>query len=90
MTDGSTVVVTDDDGVVLGRVYASDLERVDPATTARLVMDPAPSTFRPDVPVEEMARFLDEHELRTALVTTPEGVLLGLLRRERLEASRAT
>jgi predicted transcriptional regulator len=40
-----------------------------------------PSTFRPNVTVEEMVRFMDDRRISTALVTTSEGRLLGLLRR---------
>lgn len=79
-------VVVDEHDVVLGAIRPGDLEG-DGSRTAEQVMDRAPSTFRPDVPVVEMQRWFARHEdLRAAPVTTPEGRLLGLVTRSRLEA----
>jgi Mg/Co/Ni transporter MgtE len=79
-------VVVDEDDVVLGALHAGDLEG-DGDRTAEQVMNRAPSTFRPDVPVEELQRWFARHEdLKAAPVTTPEGRLLGVIARSRLEA----
>jgi CBS domain-containing protein len=43
-------------------------------------MRPGPSTFRPHVPIEEMAAYMVEHELESSPVTTSDGRLVGLLR----------
>jgi CBS domain-containing protein len=48
------------------------------------VMSPGPSTFRPSLPVGEMAEYLDEHELGHALVSTLDGRLVGVVRRRDL------
>jgi hypothetical protein len=44
-----------------------------------------PSTVRPDVPATELARRLRGRDLNTAVLTTPEGHLLGVARRADLE-----
>jgi CBS domain-containing protein len=53
--------------------------------TAEQVMELGPSTFRPNVALDEMANYMHEHELDSALITTNDGVLLGLLRRDDAE-----
>ena len=40
-----------------------------------------PSTFRPSVSLDEMKEYFGKHDLASAPITTPDGVLLGLLRR---------
>ena len=45
-------------------------------------MRPGPSTFRPFVSIEEMARFMIEHALESSPITTSDGRLVGLLRRD--------
>jgi CBS domain-containing protein len=37
-----------------------------------------PVTFRPNVALEEIDRYLTDHKIGHALVTTPEGELIGL------------
>ena len=76
-------VLTSADGTVLGRAPASAL---DPASDATVwdVAEPGPKTFRPHHSVENVTRHLAEKNLRWALVTTPEGQLLGVASREDL------
>ena len=70
-------VVLTADGVVLGIIDPDAL--VPPSTaTAEKVMRPGPATYRPDVPVKELLEKLLPKRLRRALVTTPEGRLLGI------------
>jgi Mg/Co/Ni transporter MgtE len=45
-------------------------------------MRTSPSTFRPHVSIEEMAHFMTDHVLPTSPVTTSDGRLIGVLRRE--------
>jgi CBS domain-containing protein len=66
-------------GVLLGRLRRTGLEG-DPAATAEQVMEPGPSTIRPDTEVAELARRLRDRKLTTAVVTDPDGVLLGIVR----------
>ena len=48
-------------------------------------MERGPSTVRPDIPALELAQRLLDSDLRTAIVTTPEGRLLGIALRPDLE-----
>jgi CBS-domain-containing membrane protein len=47
-------------------------------------MEPGPSTVRPDEPAQKIGQRLAERELKCAVVTTPEGRLLGVARRKDL------
>jgi CBS domain-containing protein len=78
-------VVTGDDRVVLGLLRAKELES-DPELPVERVMRPGPSTFRPFVSVEEMARTMTERSLENSPVTTSDGRLVGLVRREDVDA----
>lgn len=49
---------------------------------AEHLMDPAPVTVRPTMPVEEAAAFMSRNELSQVLVTTSEGKLVGFLSRQ--------
>jgi CBS domain-containing protein len=73
-------LVVSDDGTLLGRLRGPALEG-DPQAAAERVMEEGPSTVRPDAKLEPLLRRLRERDLKTALVTTPEGRLLGVLRR---------
>jgi CBS domain-containing protein len=77
-------LVTTAGGTVLGRVRASKL---DPRAEEPVwdVAEPGPKTFRPHRSAENVARQLAEKDLRWAIVTTPEGRLLGIASREDLE-----
>jgi CBS domain-containing protein len=81
-------VVTSPDGTVLGRLRASALQdSLDGA--GEDVMEPGPSTVRPDVPAAALARRLADRQLTSAIVTTPEGRLIGIARRDDLERGLA-
>ncbi len=74
-------VVVNDERVVLGLLREAELgtegdERVEQ------VMRPGPSTFRPHVPIEDMAQFMVAHDLPTSPITSSDGRLVGVLRRE--------
>jgi hypothetical protein len=47
-------------------------------------MTPGPSTVRPDLSVEDLRERLDRKDLKTALVSTPEGMLIGVVLRSAL------
>jgi Mg/Co/Ni transporter MgtE len=74
-------VVVNEERVVLGLLRAEELARGEDERIEE-AMRPGPSTFRPHVPIEEMARFMVSHELVSSPVTTSDGRLVGLLRRE--------
>jgi Mg/Co/Ni transporter MgtE len=86
-------VVVNDDRVVLGLLRADELKRGQDESVEQ-VMRPGPSTFRPHVPIEELAHHMIHHDLPNSPVTTSDGRLVGLLRRddaarEALEQTRA-
>jgi hypothetical protein len=72
------LVVVDADRVVLGLVSLDALTG-DPATPIEHVMDSAPLTFRPNLRNGEMPGYFKKQALRHTVVTTSDGVLIGLL-----------
>lgn len=79
-------LVTSPAGVLLGRLRREALEG-DPAAMAESVMEPGPSTVRPDTAAGDLLERLRKRDLRTAIVSTPEGRLSGVVRRSDLEAA---
>ncbi len=75
-------------GVLLGRLRKAALED-DPDTRAEEVMEPGPSTTRPDTAPDKLLAKLRNADLTTAVLTDPEGVLLGHVRRADLEQALA-
>jgi CBS domain-containing protein len=74
-------VVVNEERVVFGILREKQLAAADDEPAER-AMRVGPSTFRPNVDIEEMAMFMAEHDLPNAPVTTSDGRLVGLLRRE--------
>jgi CBS domain-containing protein len=74
-------VVVNAQRVVLGILRQRELE-VDPEASVEEVMELGPSTFRPNVPIAELREYFQKHALPSAPITTPDGVLMGLLRRD--------
>jgi CBS domain-containing protein len=75
--------------VLLGRLRRAALED-DGDATAEAVMEPGPSTIRADSELEPLAERMRENELTCLPVTTPEGELLGVVRRDDLESELAS
>src|SRR5919201_6484250 len=75
-------LVTTERGMLLGRLRTSAIDRTDADAVAESLMEPGPSTVRPDVEAAKLATRLADRGLRTAIVTSPEGRLLGVVRRE--------
>jgi len=48
-------------------------------------MESGPSTVRPDTPADELAQRLRDRDLKTSILTTPAGHLIGIARRVDLE-----
>ncbi len=74
-------VVVSQDRVVLGLLRAKELQ-ADPYLLVERVMRPGPSTYRPFVSVEEMRRTMTERNLESSPVTTSDGRLVGLVRKQ--------
>jgi CBS domain-containing protein len=81
-------VVVTDAGVILGDLRGDSLHAA-PETRVEEVMDPAPSTYRPNTSVHEMAHQLAESDATRVLVSDGDGRLIGLLRREDVERTLA-
>lgn len=77
-------VVVDEDDVVLGLLSRKRLD-LDGDHVVEEVMREGPSTYRPNVPVTELAERFDAHGVHRALVTSSGGKLIGLVRREDLQ-----
>ena len=73
-------LVTSDDGTLLGRAPLSALDGASERPVWE-VAEPGPKTFRPHVRAEEVAGVLADKGLRWAIITTPEGRLLGVASR---------
>lgn len=71
-------------GVLLGRLRKAALEG-DPWVRAEDAMEPGPSTTRPDTAPDKLLAKLQKAELTTAVLTDPDGRLLGIVRRRDLE-----
>ena len=74
-------VVVSQDRVVLGLLRAKELQ-ANPQLLVERVMRPGPSTYRPFVSVEEMRRTMTERNLESSPVTTSDGKLVGLVRKQ--------
>ena len=81
---GFALVVADGD-VLLGRLRRSMLAG-DPDRRAEETMESGPSTVRTDMAVDALAERLDRRDLKTAVVSTPDGALVGVVLREDLGA----
>jgi CBS domain-containing protein len=77
-------VAVNDDRVVFGLLRSDELEAAG-ETSVQAAMRPGPSTFRPFVSIEDMAKTMTEHELESSPVTTSDGRLVGLLLRRDVE-----
>ena len=75
-------------GLLLGRVRRSVLQAADHEERIDTLIEPGPSTIRPHLTVDELHHRLERTEIRTLIVTTPGGVLLGVVRREDLPARK--
>ncbi len=81
-------VVVNTERVVLGLLRAKELA----GDAERLISDamrPGPSTFRPYVLADEMARTMVDHKLESSPITTSDGRLVGLLlQKDLIDAGR--
>jgi CBS domain-containing protein len=73
-----------DGGVLLGRLRGAALEG-DGELTTEEVMEPGPSTVRADTLPATLAERLARQGLKTAVISDPEGRLMGVVRGSDLE-----
>ena len=67
--------------MVLGLLRARELD-ADPDLPAERAMRPGPSTYRPFVSVAQMRDIMAERHLDSSPVTTSDGKLVGLVRKQ--------
>jgi rhodanese-related sulfurtransferase len=77
-------LVVDDHDVLLGRLRRAALQGEGP--TAQDTMEAGPSTIRADASMEKLRQRLEGGGLNFAVVTTPDGVLIGIVCRADLPA----
>ena len=81
-------IVVDEDGIVIGRLGRAAIAADDDRSVAE-AMSEGPGTVRPDVPLQRIVARLRERNLQSVVVTTSDGGLVGVLRREEAEAALA-
>jgi Mg/Co/Ni transporter MgtE len=74
-------VVVNEERIVFGLLRERELNQGSDEPVER-IMRPGPSTFRPNVPIEEMAGFMTDHDLVSSPITSSDGRLIGLLRKD--------
>jgi Mg/Co/Ni transporter MgtE len=80
-------VVVDHQRVVLG-VVTFDNGDVPADAPVEQIMQPGPVTFRPHVPLGQLPEYVRGRRVPRALVTTSDGVLIGLLRVDEISGQR--
>jgi rhodanese-related sulfurtransferase len=76
----SFALVTTDGGILLGRLRGATLADADPAQPVEAVMEAGPSTLRPHEQAAAVRARLEDRGLTYAIVTDPDGRLLGTVR----------
>ena len=71
--------------VVLGRLRGEALA-ADPTTPVETVMEPGPTTIRPDSALGDIVAWMREKRLASTVVTSSDGELIGVLERQAAEA----
>jgi len=77
-TISATVLVVNEQRVLLGRVPPGDYP---PTTRAEQLMEPGPQTVRAHEPLDALVERMSKRGVEEIVVTTPEGRLLGVVRR---------
>jgi CBS domain-containing protein len=80
-------LVVNEERIVLGILRGEALADEGGGATAEDAMRAGPSTFRPNVPIAEMAGYMARHDMENVPITTSDGRLVGVLLRE--DAERA-
>jgi rhodanese-related sulfurtransferase len=84
---GGVVLVVGEDGVVLGAIRPDEVP-TDGAASALDVAQPGPTSVRPSITVDELARSMDRAGEEHVVVSTLDGVLVGIVERADLEVDR--
>lgn len=76
-SDYNFALVLAPETILLGRLRPSVLATADPHSRAEEIMEPGPSTLRPHEPAATIGEHLRRKQLSYAIVTDPDGHLLG-------------
>jgi CBS domain-containing protein len=79
-----TCIVVNDQRVVLGRLGRRAVGS-DSDESVEEAMSPGPSTIRPSIGTDALLERMHARKLTSYVVTTPDGRLVGLIRRNELE-----
>jgi Mg/Co/Ni transporter MgtE len=79
-----TCIVVNDQRIVLGRLGRRAVGS-DSDESVEEAMSPGPSTVRPSIGTDALLERMRPRNLTSYLVTTPDGRLVGLVRRDELE-----
>ena len=77
----TSCIVVNDQRVVLGRVRGEALD-ADAEQTVEAVMEAGPTTVRPSEPLDALIERMQKRRTSSIIVSTANGVLVGVLRRE--------
>jgi predicted transcriptional regulator len=77
--DWDICVVVNDKTIVQGRLRR-DRVAADDQRAVGEIMEPGPATVRADADLTETSERMNQRQVRTLIVSTPEGMLLGVLR----------
>ena len=78
---GTTCIVVNDQRVILGRVRGEALDG-DGEQMVEAVMEAGPTTVRPSEPLDDLIPRMQKRRAASIVVSTADGVLVGVLRRE--------
>ena len=78
-------IVVNDQRIVLGRITPRALQNGG-GTNVEMLMEPGPTTVRPDEELEALLERMRAHNVSSIVVTDPDGRLMGMVGRERAEA----
>ena len=75
--------------IVLGSVRRNAMASASDSSTAEDLMEPGPSTVRFNTRADELVQRLAKRDLKSAVVTTPHGCLVGVFHRAAAESRLA-
>ncbi len=84
-TEWDTCIVVTEAGIVLGRLGRKAIRSDDDQTVVEKAMTEGPSTVRPSIGLDALVKRMQDNNLTSWVVTTADGKLVGVVRREEAE-----
>lgn len=89
-TGWQVAVILNDQRTVLGTVEAAvGIDPVDPTVELEDVMQLGPTTWRYNAPLEQVSEYLIRNSADQVLVTSPQGILLGVAQKSSVDEALA-